>query len=103
MPKDLTEYAKQNDIQLLSHNDARGKGRSVIYNAVHGDMELSFLEHESLVSLFLYKMDIYLKGTKLFFNERILLWISEKMERLPIHKNTCTRYVCSPYNPTVMD
>ena len=46
MPKDLTEYAKQNDIQLLSHNDARGKGRSVIYNAVHGDMELSFLEHE---------------------------------------------------------
>lgn len=26
MPKDLTEYAKQNDIQLLSHNDARGKG-----------------------------------------------------------------------------
>nr|XP_022320362.1 glutamate--cysteine ligase regulatory subunit-like [Crassostrea virginica]XP_022320928.1 glutamate--cysteine ligase regulatory subunit-like [Crassostrea virginica] len=23
MPKDLTEYAKQNDIQLLSHNDAR--------------------------------------------------------------------------------
>lgn len=56
MPKDLTEYAKQNDIQLLSHNDARGKGRSVIHNAVHGDMELSFLEHESLVSLFLYKM-----------------------------------------------
>ena len=58
MPKDLTEYAKQNDIQLLSHNDARGKGRSVIHNAVHIDMELSFLEHESLVSLFLYKMDI---------------------------------------------
>ena len=51
MPKDLTEYAKQNDIQLLSHNDARGKGRSVIHNAVHGDMELSFLEHESLVSV----------------------------------------------------
>ena len=25
MPKDLTEYAKQNDIQLLTHNDAKGK------------------------------------------------------------------------------
>ena len=24
MPKDLTEYAKENDIQLLTHNDPRG-------------------------------------------------------------------------------